>query len=127
METSILKSTRKVLGIGTDDASFDLDIITFINSAFSNLFSIGLGPVEGFFIEDEEADWEDLGIDSVPILSQVKTCIFLRVRMLFDPPQTSYLVEAMSRQIQEHDWRLNEMREQTAWVDPDPPVVLIDE
>jgi hypothetical protein len=127
METSILKSTRKVLGIGVDDSSFDLDIITFINSAFSNLSNLGLGPVDGFYIEDEEADWDDLAIDSVPILSQVKTCIFLRVRMLFDPPQTSFLIEAMNNQIREHDWRLNQMREETEWVDPDPPVVLIDE
>jgi hypothetical protein len=127
METSILKSTKKVLGIPVDDISFDQDIMTFINSAFGNLTSLGLGPVEGFVVEDEDTDWDELGIDSVHILSLTKTCIYLRVRMMFDPPQTGFLVDSMNRQLQEHDWRLNQLREETEWVDPDPPVVLVDE
>lgn len=127
METSILKSTKKVLGIAIDDTSFDLDIMTFINSAFANLQDLGIGPEEGFEVEDEDTDWDDVGIVSVPILSLTKTCVYLRVRMLFDPPQTGYLVDSMNRQLQEHDWRLSQMREQTEWVDPDPPVVIADE
>lgn len=127
METSILKSTKKVLGIAIDDTSFDLDIMTFINSAFANLQDLGIGPEEGFEVEDEDTDWDDVGIVSVPILSMTKTCVYLRVRMMFDPPQTGYLVDSMNRQLQEHDWRLSQMREQTEWVDPDPPVVIVDE
>lgn len=127
METSILKSTKKVLGVAIDDTSFDLDIMTFINSAFANLQDLGIGPEEGFEVEDEDTDWDDVGIVSVPILSMTKTCVYLRVRMMFDPPQTGYLVDSMNRQLQEHDWRLSQMREQTEWVDPDPPAVIVDE
>lgn len=124
MDQSILNSTKKILGIGPDDTSFDLDVMTYINSAFSNLHSIGIGPEEGFEIEDDRAEWADFGIDSLPILHQLKTCVYLRARMMFDPPTTSYLLQAMERQIVEAEWRLNEMREQTAWVDPDPPLEL---
>ena len=120
MEQSIFLSTKKVLGIGPDDTSFDLDILTHINSAFSNLQQLGLGPPEGFAIEDESSQWEDLGIEKVPMLSQMKTCIYLRVRLLFDPPATSYLQIALEKQIEEHDWRLNVLREETAWFIPQP-------
>lgn len=125
MEESILKSTKKVLGIGVSDESFDLDIITHINSAFSNLTQLGIGPVEGFFIEDDSEEWADFGVDDLPILSQLKTLIYLRVRLLFDPPATSYLLDSLTRQVQEHEWRLNAMRESTGWTNPDPPEVVI--
>jgi|SRR5881394_1807824 len=125
MDQSILNSTKKILGIGPTDTSFDLDVLTHINSAFSNLTQLGIGPVEGFFIEDDRTEWEDYGIDEPQILHQLKTCIYLRVRMLFDPPPTSYLLQAMDRQILEAEWRLNTMREATEWVDPNPPVRLV--
>jgi hypothetical protein len=118
MEQSILKSTKKVLGIGPDDTSFDLDVITHINSAFSHLHQLGVGPAEGFVIEDETATWDQFMVTSPPILSLLKTCVYLRVRMLFDPPTTSYLVTAMEQQIVEHEWRLNVLREGTDWIDP---------
>jgi hypothetical protein len=121
MEQSILLSTKKILGVAPDDDSFDLDIITHINSAFSNLHQLGIGPIDGFVIDDEEAEWADFGISSPPMLSLLKTCIYLRVRLLFDPPGTSYLLGAAERQVQEHEWRLSVLREHTDWVDPDPP------
>jgi hypothetical protein len=123
METSILNSTKKVLGISPDDTSFDLDICTDINSAFSILNQLGIGPPSGFMIQDETADWADFGVTDVPTLNLLKTCVHLRVRMLFDPPTTSYLQDAFTRQILEHEWRLSTMREATAWVDPDPPTL----
>jgi hypothetical protein len=121
MEESILRATKKVLNIGLDDDSFDLDITTHINSAFSNLHQLGIGPVDGFAIDDEEAEWADFGISSTPMLSLLKTCIYLRVRLLFDPPTTSYLRDASEAQVREHEWRLSTLREATDWVDPDPP------
>jgi hypothetical protein len=121
MEESILKSTKKVLGIGLDDVSFDPDVTQHINSAFSNLTQLGVGPVEGFTIEDDTAVWADLGIDFLAILNEVKTVVYLRTRLLFDPPATSYHLAALQDQIQEHEWRISAMREATGWVDPDPP------
>jgi hypothetical protein len=119
MEQSILTSTKKILGIAEDYTVFDLDIITHINSAFSTLTQLGVGPAEGFMINDAEAEWSDFIVDDFQYNS-VKSYVFLKVRQLFDPPQTSYLINAMEKQIQELEWRLNAHREETQWVDPDP-------
>lgn len=120
MEESILKSTKKILGIADDYTVFDLDILTHINTAFSTLTQLGVGPSEGFMIEDEDAEWVDfLGEDL--ILNSVRSYVYLKVRQLFDPPQTSYLIAAMEKQIAELEWRLNTHREATEWTDPDPP------
>jgi hypothetical protein len=123
MEQSILKSTKKILGIGDDDPSFDLDIITHINSAFSTLHDMGVGPEEGFVIEDEDSEWDEF-IDDIIKLSKVKTVVFLHTRLVFDPPTSSFLVDAMQKQLLEAQWRLNVNREETAWVDPDPSTEL---
>lgn len=125
METSILNSTKKVLGIAPDYMAFDLDIITHINTAFSTLTQLGVGPVTGFMIEDDSAVWTDFIADDLQYNS-VKSYVFLRVRQLFDPPATSYLIASFDAQIKELEWRLNVHREETGWVDPDPPVFIED-
>lgn len=123
MENSILKSTKKILGLSDDYEVFDLDVITHINTAFSTLTQIGVGPESGFMIEDDEAVWGDYIGDTDTELNSVKTYVFLKVRQLFDPPQTSYALTAMKEQITELEWRLNTHREETEWADPDPPLV----
>lgn len=123
METSILTSTKKALGLGEDYTAFDLDIITHINTAFSTLTQLGVGPPLGFMIEDDTADWADFLGDDLQ-LNSVKTYVFLKTRMLFDPPITSFHISAMNDQIRELEWRLNTHREETGWVDPDPPVLV---
>lgn len=122
MEQSILKSVKKILGLDAADNSFDLDILTHINSAFSDLNDLGIGLDDGFQIEDDEALWVDF-IGADPRLNRVKTYVCLKVRIAFDPPQTSYLIGALEKQIEQLEWRLNVGREATEWVDPDPPVV----
>lgn len=121
METSILNSTKKILGIANDYTAFDLDIITHINSAFSTLTQLGVGPENGFMIEDDSLEWSDFIPADDPQYSSVKTYVYLKTRRVFDPPQTSYLISAMNDQIEELEWRLNVHREETEWVDPDPP------
>lgn len=133
MEQSILKSTKKLLGLGVDDESFDLDILTHINSAFSTLNDLGVGPVAGFVIEDDTVEWESY-FDGAPEdpndpdhliqLGKIKMVIYLRTRVVFDPPTTSFVLEALNKQIQEAEWRLNVNRESSMWVDPNPPVVV---
>jgi hypothetical protein len=125
METSILTSTKKILGIAEDYTVFDLDIITHVNSAFSTLTQLGVGPPEGFMITDAAANWDDFVADDFQY-NPVKSYVFLRVRQLFDPPSTSYLIAAVEKQIQELEWRLNVHREETGWVDPNPPPVYPD-
>jgi hypothetical protein len=123
MEQSILTSTKKILGVAADYTAFDLDIITHINAVFSTLTQLGVGSVDGFMIEDESAEWYDFIEDDIQ-LNTVKSYVFLKVRQLFDPPTTSYLIAAMEKQIQEFEWRLNVNRESTEWVDPDPVVIV---
>jgi hypothetical protein len=116
---SILDSTKKNLGIAQTDTTFDVDIIMHINSVFSTLEQLGVGPAGGFAIVDDTAVWSDfLGTDHR--LNQVKTYMYLRVRLIFDPPQSSYAITAMQEQIKEHEWRLNVIMEATLWTDPDP-------
>jgi hypothetical protein len=128
MEQSILKSTKKVLGIDPADTSFDQDILTHINAAFSHLQQLGIGPEIGFFIEDDSKEWSDFLNEETPtpIVSAVKTNVFLHVRVVFDPPQLQHVMAAMERQIQESDVRLNMLREATEWTNPDPDLVIVD-
>lgn len=125
MEQSILKSTKKVLHIGPDDDSFDLDIMTHINSAFSTLNDIGVGPTAGFAIEDDIAKWSDFLPNDTVQLGRVKTFVLLHSRLAFDPPSTAFLVEAAQKQLDEVTWRLNVKREESEWADPDPPSLIV--
>jgi hypothetical protein len=110
MESSILTSTKKILGIEAEYTVFDLDIITHISSTLSIVSQLGVGPTDGLTIEDEFSEWDELGIPQNQ-LNLVRTYVYLRVRMLFDPPTTSFLIEAMNKQIEEHEQRLSYLRE----------------
>lgn len=110
MTDSILISTKKILGIDAAYTAFDVDVITHINSAFSTLNQLGIGPVEGFMIVDDTTTW-DLFLEYDSRMNAVKSYVYLRVRLLFDPPTTSYLITAMKEQVQELEWRLNVVRE----------------
>lgn len=114
MTESILKSTKKNLNLPDDYDVFDPDVIMHINSVFSTLHQLGLGPAQGFEIEDDQAVWNDFTLGSLP-LNAVKTYIFLRVRLLFDPPATSFHIQALKEQILELEWRLNVQREGAIW------------
>lgn len=105
MENSILISIKKILGIDATYTAFDLDIIVHINSAFSSLSQFGIGPTVGYTIEDNTAGWSDLALPQKQ-LGMVKTYIYLKTRMAFDPPTTHFLIFAMEKQIAEHEWRL---------------------
>lgn len=113
MEDSILTSTKKIIGLAEEYTAFDLDIITHINAAFSVVTQLGVGPTTGIVIQDETTGWSDLTTIPADQLSMVKTYIFLRVRILFDPPTTSFLLDAMEKQIKEYEWRLSTAREES--------------
>jgi len=120
--TSILTSVKKTLNLAEDYTPFDEEIIIHINSVFSTLNQLGVGPFDGFSIQDKTANW-DAFLQSDPRLNHIKTYVYLRVRMLFDPPTTGYHVASMADQIKELEWRLNVQREDTQWTDPTPPTV----
>jgi hypothetical protein len=117
--SSILNDTKKNLGIAADYTAFDLDVLMHINSALATLNQIGIGPAEGFEVEDVTATWADFfGTDLR--LNSVKTYVYLKTRLGFDPPATSFHIAALERQIEQLEWRLNVVREGYAWVDPMP-------
>lgn len=103
---SILTSIKKLLGIGEDYTHFDADIIMHINSVFAVLTQLGVGPSEGFSIEDDLATWSEFLPDD-PRLNTVKSYMYMKVKLLFDPPTGSAHMEAMNRVISEFEWRLN--------------------
>lgn len=103
---SILTSIKKMLGISEDYTQFDADLIMHINSVFLNLTQLGVGPASGFSIEDETTEWTDF-INNNAQLQAVKSYIYLKVKLLFDPPLSSAVIESTNRMIAELEWRLN--------------------
>lgn len=114
---SILTTIKKMLGIEASDTSFDTDIIININSVFSILYQLGVGPLTAFSISDATATWVDFLVDSTK-LELVKSYIYLKVRLIFDPPAMSFVLDAMNRQITEYEWRLNTIAEEGLYVEP---------
>ena len=109
---SILTSIKKLLNIAEDYEHFDTDIIIHINSTFSALTQIGVGPTNGFTIKDKTAVWSDFIPENHKEFESVKTYIYLKVRLIFDPPASSSVMEAINRTISEIEWRLNVAGEQ---------------
>lgn len=118
MDDSILTSTKKNLGLAEEFTAYDPDIITHINAILSVLHDLGIGPDDGLYIDDEDATWEDLS-ESPAQTNQVRSWLYLRVRMLFDPPTTSFMIDAVQKQIAEFEWRLSINRDNL--VDPAYP------
>lgn len=104
---SILTSVKKgVGGITEADESFDSDIIIHINTVLSELTQLGVGPTNGFHIEDKSATWSDFVGDD-DRMNMVKSYVILSVRMLFDPPTNGSLAKTFEEQIAKYGWRLN--------------------
>lgn len=108
MGDSILLSIKKLLGIGDDYKHFDEDIIMHINSVFMILNQLGIGPEAGFSISDESSMWEDFTED-ITLLEALRTYVYMRVRLMFDPPSSSFVLTSFENQIKELEWRLNVM------------------
>lgn len=104
---SILNSVKKQLGIAPDYESFDPDIVIHINTVFSILHQLGAGPEDGFSISDDSAVWSDYIGDSPKRLNLIKSYMYLKVRLLFDPPTNSGVTEATNRMIGELEFRIN--------------------
>lgn len=102
---SILTSIKKLLGIAEDYEHFDQDIIIHINSVFMILRQLGIGPEKGFSINDKSTTWKDY-VSDLELIESVKTYVYLKVRLIFDPP-TGGVLEAIKETIQELEWRLN--------------------
>jgi hypothetical protein len=112
---SILNTIKQTLGLEADDTSFDIDVLLFTNSVFSHLTQIGVGPTDGFQIEDSSVTW-DAFLANDKRINNVKAFVHLKVRLLFDPPATSFAIAAMEAQAKEIEFRIYTVKEVDAWV-----------
>lgn len=108
---SILTSIKKLLGITEECTDFDTDVTIHINTVFAILTQLGVGPSSGFFIIDKNDTWYDF-LSTNTNLELVKTYVYMKVKLMFDPPQSSAAMEAMNKTASELEWRIN------AYVDP---------
>lgn len=104
---SILNSIKKLIGMDPEYTQFDTDLIIYINSMFAILKQVGVGPENGFSISDDSATWDEYLPDYDKNFEFVKTYIQQRVKLVFDPPLTSSVLDAMKETIKELEWRLN--------------------
>lgn len=95
-----------MLGIEPDYNAFDTDIIVGINSSFGTLFQLGVGPDEAFSITGPEETWDQF-LEGKRDLNSVKSYIFIKTKLMFDPPSTSYASDALNKIAEEQAWRLN--------------------
>lgn len=102
---SILNSTKKLSGVAGDYEYFDIDLIMYINSIFLDLKQLGVGPVEGFVITDDEATWIDFLPNNIVLREATKVYMASKVRLKFDPPTNSTHMEALKRSIDEYEFR----------------------
>lgn len=110
MNDSILLSIKKLLGISDDYTFFDEDVVMHINSVLMVLNQLGIGPADGFAISNESDTWGDF-IGDTQTLEAIKSYIYLKVRLMFDPPSSSFTISSIENQIKELEWRLNVMVE----------------
>lgn len=119
---SILTSIKRLLGLGAEYTNFDDELVMHINSVLFTLAQIGVGPSTGFSIVDATETWDDyLGLDLPPELEAIKMYIYFKVRLSFDPPSSTFLLESIQRQISELEFRIN------LQVEPAPPIVEVTE
>lgn len=103
---SILTSIKKLLGIAKEYTHFDDDLIMHINSVLTILNQLGVGPLTGFSIKDETDTWSDF-VEDTSQIEFIKTYVHLKVKLIFDPPLSSAVIESMNRTISELEWRIS--------------------
>lgn len=106
IQNSILDDIKQLLGPSIEDTQFDIDIIIHINTALSILTQLGVGPNAGFSIRDRTAVWSDF-IPEGMNLESIKTYVFMKVKIVFDPPLNASVLNAMQDSIKELEWRIN--------------------
>lgn len=109
---SILEDVKKVVGVDRDYDVFDQDLILYINGAFATLHQLGVGPEDGFTVTTPADEWTSFVTDE-PILNMVKPFVSFTVRLAFDPPTTSFAIDAIKKTIEEYVWRFSVMQSTT--------------
>jgi hypothetical protein len=105
LQESILSTIKKLIGFEDDYTQFDMDLIMHINAAFASLAQIGSNLKEGFFITDKDNLWSEY-TTNVTILESVKMYVYLKTKIVFDPPASSMVIETMKQTINELEFRI---------------------
>lgn len=133
MESSILKSVKKRLNVPESEQAFDEDILMCINTALGTVTQLGVGPLVGFYVEDDAPTWDDLLGDDLR-LNMVRDFVSLNCRLAFDPPATSFHIAAIEKQLEQLAWRIEAAANPAPHVEdidglriylPDPEVVIV--
>lgn len=103
---SILNTIKKLLGIDSEDINFDTDIIVLVNSSILSLSQMGIGPSNGYMVTSHEDSWVDYISDDTINLEGVKTYLYLKTKLIFDPPTNSTVIEAFNKNLSELEWRM---------------------
>ena len=122
LNDSILSSVKKLLNLPEEYTDFDEDIILHINSALDTIQQLGVGPLEHYEIEDKDNLWSEF-IGDVKFINFVKTAVWLDVRLVFDPPSTSFQIESFQKRLDQLHWRLRVQADKTR---PIPVLVIVD-
>lgn len=122
MTDSILNSIKEPLNLPVDDTSFDKPLTLYINSVFSTLTQVGIGPTTGFRISDATTTW-DAFLGSSENLEAVKSYMYFKVRLMFDPPQNSFGITSIEKMAEEELSRISYTREGEKWAAEHPPVI----
>ena len=111
IQDSILETIKNLIGITSECTDFDANIMVHINSAIMRLRQLGIGPQRGFSVRDASTTWNEY-IDDIDLYEAVKDYIHLKVKIVFDPPTSSYVLEAMNKKIKELEWVLQTEKEE---------------
>lgn len=103
---SILNTIKKLLGIDSEDDSFDIDVMVIINSIIPTLSQMGIGPQNGFIVTTSDNKWQEYIGDSAINIEGVKTYLYLKTKLIFDPPTNSTVIEALNNNLKELEWRM---------------------
>lgn len=105
MNKSILDTIKEMLGIDKDCEAYDQDLIVFVNGVFSTLYQIGVGdrPVS---ISNKFQEWSSLFSED-DLIDLIKNYTFLKVKLIFDPPSNSFVMDSIKKQIEEYEWRIH--------------------
>lgn len=107
MEESILDTIKDSLGIAKEDNGFDQEILMHINAVLSTLFQIGVDFNNGRYIIDKDDTWPDIFTGNEELIDLAKLYIYLKVKVMFDPPSSSFVLDAMNKQSAELEWRIH--------------------
>lgn len=113
MAVTIIEDLRKLLGENINQEAFDTDIMIHLNSVFLSLYQFGYTNKGKVIVVDKNTTWDDLKAMDDKFTEAVKSYIFLKIKIIFDPPSSSFVLETYKQQILEYEWRLVAFKEET--------------